>query len=303
MENSERNEKWCGPCLLLSDWRVLKDWKNTPKYLSPLGRASPCAGVTSHTALIMNNVVRLMNGHSMFDMLPWRLSRLLDTSFHFIEKNRQTMAVNRRSTQKQNRSGLRWRSIYKILLQSSVFILLHHSTSTLTENLLQAELQLLKKNSFISHNPFAQSSVIGMHIITFLAFSTGLAISYVAAAPALIPNTFYPNGVVVKYYPNGLPAGLYPGTELTSRATNLAKRDPQTTIDAPGVAAGDLPQVEVTACSDENFSGRCLVIRSFPGQCGRLLVFFTWGKGDGWMPGTKRGACLVGWLVEHDNDI
>ena len=88
-----------------------------------------------------------------------------------------------------------------------------------------------------------------MHIITFLAFSTGLAISYVAAAPALIPDTFYPDGTVVKYYPNGLPAGLYPGTELTSRATSLATRDRRVSIKAPGVGNGDNAPVEVTACA------------------------------------------------------
>lgn len=105
-----------------------------------------------------------------------------------------------------------------------------------------------------------------MHIVKFLAFSTGLAISYVAAAPALIPDTFYPDGISVKYYPNGLPAGLYPETELTSRATSLAKL---VFINAPGVSDGDYAPVEVTACKDINFSGPCVVIKSFPGQCGR----------------------------------
>lgn len=123
--------------------------------------------------------------------------------------------------------------------------------------------------SFIGHNPFAQSSVIEMYIITFLALSTAFAIFHVAAAPAFISDTTYSNGIVAKYDPKGLLAGFFSATEPTSRATNLAKRDPETVVNAPCVGDHDLPKVEVTACSDINFSGGCVLIRSFPGQCGR----------------------------------
>ena len=140
-----------------------------------------------------------------------------------------------------------------------------------------------QKSSFIQNQKsvLLNHQLTKMKIITFLAFSTGLAAPYAAAAPspALIPDVSYPDGVVVTYYSNGLPAGLYPGAELTSRAMSLEKRDPVIVVDAPGVNDQTSPRVGVYACSDKNFSGRCVYIRSRPGQCGMRPLYFTWGKG------------------------
>lgn len=92
-----------------------------------------------------------------------------------------------------------------------------------------------------------------MKIITFLAFSAGLAVPFIAAAPAPAPDASFPGSLSVKYYPNGLPAGLYPEAQLTSRATNLETRQ---------------SRVGVFICSDANFTGRCVFVTSSPGQCG-----------------------------------
>lgn len=112
---------------------------------------------------------------------------------------------------------------------------------------ISAKISVFWKNSFHSsaNNPFAPSLTIEMHIVTIFAFPIGLAVAF-----PLIPDTIYPNGL---------------SAELISRGTSLAKRF----INAPGVNDGDFAPVEVTACRDNNFSGSCVVIRSFPGQCGR----------------------------------
>ena len=120
---------------------------------------------------------------------------------------------------------------------------------------------------------FAHSSTMKMKIITFFTFFTELAVSYAVAVPAPAPDTTFPDGIVVKYYPNGLPAGLYPGAKLTSRATNLDKRDDPFVVDVefPGT-----PVVGVYACRDINFSGPCVYIRSSPNQCGEWFLLVMW---------------------------
>jgi hypothetical protein len=108
-----------------------------------------------------------------------------------------------------------------------------------------------------------------MKIITFLTFAAGLTASYAAAAPSLPLEVIYPDDIVVKYFPDGLPAGLYPGTGLTSRITSLEKRQvPPIVVNAPGVGPQTSPAAAVYACSNRNFSGRCVLVRSRPGQCG-----------------------------------
>lgn len=97
-----------------------------------------------------------------------------------------------------------------------------------------------------------------MKIITFLVSSTGLAASYAAAAPAPASDP----GVAVKYYPTGLPAELYPGAELTSGTP------PSFVVNAAGVNDQNSPVAGVFACSDPNFTGRCVYIRATALQCG-----------------------------------
>ncbi len=108
-----------------------------------------------------------------------------------------------------------------------------------------------------------------MKIITFLTFAAGLTAAYADAAPSLPLEVTYPDGIEVKYYPNGLPAGLYPGTGLDSGTTSLEKRQvPPVVVNAPGVGPQTSPVAAVYACSNRNFSGRCVLVRSRPGQCG-----------------------------------
>lgn len=97
-----------------------------------------------------------------------------------------------------------------------------------------------------------------MKIITFLVFSTGLAASYAAAAPAPASDP----GVAVKYYPTGLPPALYPGAELTTGTP------PSFVVNAPGVTDQTSPVGAVFACSDPNFSGRCVYLRATVLTCG-----------------------------------
>lgn len=111
-----------------------------------------------------------------------------------------------------------------------------------------------------------------MKIITSLAFLAGLATTYAAAVAAPAPDISYPNGIVVTKYPKGLPPGLYPRTELTSRAVGLEKRDPQIVITGPVVDVKAPQPVVIFACSDINFKGFCVRITSAPGQCGEWLL-------------------------------
>ena len=119
------------------------------------------------------------------------------------------------------------------------------------------------------------STIEIMKIISFLLFSVGLATPYAAAVPApepaSAPDISYPTDIFVKYYPKGLPPRLYPRDELTSRSRNVEKRvEPirKVEIDAPGVNGQKVGVVGVYACSDKNFGGFCVYVRSFPGQCG-----------------------------------
>lgn len=106
-----------------------------------------------------------------------------------------------------------------------------------------------------------------MKIITSLAFLADLVVIY--ALPAPTSNTWHAKDIVTTYYPNGLPAGLYPGAELFSRAGSFEKRAPQTPVSAT-ITTGPTAEtpVGVYACSDINFNGFCVYIRSRPGECG-----------------------------------
>lgn len=116
---------------------------------------------------------------------------------------------------------------------------------------------------------FAPISIFIMKIIANLAFFTGLSIPYVAGVPAPAPP-LAPD-IEVTPYPNGLPAGLYPGSDLTSRTPSFEKRDPP----SADVSGGAEPKAGVYMCSDNNFSGTCVYIRSALGQCGGKFFIFS----------------------------
>ena len=120
------------------------------------------------------------------------------------------------------------------------------------------------------------SSKFKMKISNCFAFTTGLAVSYAAAIPGPVPDTVYPDGVIVKHYPTGLPAGLYPGPGLSSRATNIQKRGP----------------VGVYICHDKNFTGACVYVTSDIGQCGK------WQHQR-----TEEDVEHEWWKDGHDNDM
>ena len=111
-----------------------------------------------------------------------------------------------------------------------------------------------------------------MKIITFLAFLAGLAVTNAAAVAAPALDISYPNGIVVTKYPRGLPPGLYPRTELTSRALGLEKRVPQIVPVGRFVDVKAPQPVVLFGCSEKNFTGFCVRITSAPGQCGKWLL-------------------------------
>lgn len=107
-----------------------------------------------------------------------------------------------------------------------------------------------------------------METTAFLAFLTGLAATYVVAAPSSAPDASYPRGIVLNDYPNEPPAELKSRAELIPRAMGLEKRDPVISPNATLINVSASQDVRVFACSDPNFDGNCVVINSAPGQCG-----------------------------------
>lgn len=101
-----------------------------------------------------------------------------------------------------------------------------------------------------------------MQLVTFLAFAIGLAGPYTTAAPSSALD-----GIVVKRQLNGFRTELHPVARLTSRASPII-------INAPGVTDQTESVVSVYACSRINFAGFCVFVRSFPDQCGKLLLLF-----------------------------